>query len=89
MVLGAPKFSGLSALYFNSIKNPFEKIDPTKEREMIIDKQIKTLLQRLAKTSVAPTIKEAIECYKDNLYFFYTKDQIDEVVNYMPNSLNN
>jgi len=84
LLLSACKYGDISVVFSNALPNHFEKEDIEKEKQKIIEKQIKGPLSKLKNTPIA---KPLIETIKENgrefLLKYYSKEQIDEVSQYM------
>ena len=90
MVIAAGNKGGISGITFNSAENFFDKIDSKKEKNEIINNHIKKSLEMLAKTNVKDLIITTINIEYDGkgiLRKYYTKEQINEVCNYMKETL--
>jgi len=48
VISAAVKYNGITGIVFNSINNPFPKIEPKEERQKIIEKQIKLPLKKIS-----------------------------------------
>ncbi len=84
LLLSVGGYGDLSVVYSNNFPNPFENEEVKKEKQKIIEKQIKTPLSKLKNTSVASYLVETIKGVgREGLLEYYPKEQVDEVSRYM------
>jgi hypothetical protein len=89
MTLLSASEGNLAVEVMNSIKNPFEnKMSVGEERENIIEKKIKSPLLKLRQTPAAHYILSSLDKSKRLLKDFYPIKQVEEVENYIIESLN-
>jgi len=90
MVIVAGNRGGISGISFNSSGNLFDKIDIGKEKEAIVNRQIKKPLEALVKTFVRGEILLTVNGEYNGrgvLGGHYSREQINEVCDYMKEAL--
>ncbi|MEK6940737.1 MAG: hypothetical protein AABW49_02455 [Nanoarchaeota archaeon] len=87
MVHLAAACSNLDAIYFNSVANPFSPMDIKTERNKIVTKQIQAPLEKLAGTFVHAMLPDGMIIARERLTEFYPREQIDEVIGYMKQAI--